>query len=1164
MIRPAEVRVRLVDILRRDLVGPGLQDADLARERLAENPSRWYLTGFIAPQQDNPAADDPAVQEEDERAGDEEAGPGPGGAAGDDDPAEAPASRRRFLPSSVGLTVLLPMNVESIEARVSWGDYVTEPPLPQALLRAEGDDDGSPRAVDWVRVPQQRAVTIPIATGRGSRWVPDSSPVQLAGGGSLELTSHAREFAFELPDGSRECVRVVTVFLVNRRTPARRRYADVAYAFQARVELVCPSGFRPRYDLSGYGAADEDLQIADLHYRDVEEYAVGRNAAAAWHIDDDGTVRRVWTDHLPLAEVERVAPNEDIPNVEFGMEALAERAAYGGEPLASALTELPALYSLWIGAQQDRVGTFPGRRREIAARLVEGMRAAEARIRAGIDILRTDARARLAFRIMNEAVARAARRRDAIARASNNANVAFDPAAERPPRWRPFQLAFLLLNIAGLVEKVHPDRETVDLLFFPTGGGKTEAYLGLAAFAIAHRRLSNSGVLGAGVTVIMRYTLRLLTLDQLARAAGVICALELMRGEAAYVEEGRRLLGDWPIEIGLWVGSDASPNRLGGRGDTGDHTAVTRVRRFAARGGRAPAPIKACPWCGTPFGRQSFQCVPNMVTPRNLEIRCANIDCDFAGNRALPVLTVDEPIYRRLPAFLVATVDKFASLPWVGECGAFFGHVDHFEDGVGFYGATAPGGRRLFNDASLDPPDLIIQDELHLISGPLGTVAGLYETAIDRLATREYDGRRIRPKIVASTATVRRASDQIRALFDRAATAVFPPPGLDRTDSFFAHTLASGQSPARWYLGLAAQGRGPKLVFLRALTTLVAAAQAEYETAAAALAAGERNPADPFMTAVCYFNALRELGGARRIVEDEVRDRAARYGSERRRVSPPDAPFRDRRIGESMELTSRVSTDQVAEAKRRLETGFGGSGETVDVALATNMISVGLDILRLGLMLVQGQPKTAAEYIQATSRVGRDPERPGLVVTVLNLHKPRDRTHYEQFGQFHRTFYRAVEATSVTPWAARALDRALAAVVVAIARHIDPDLTPEAAVTRLANRADVRARVRDAIADRAPPHLIVGGRQALARSIDALMVDWIAIAAEITANGSPFYYGRTAQRLLHVPLDPALPNLPPAHRRFVAGRSMRDVEPSTVLKPRDPYNNPIAGDEDAA
>ena len=1160
------VRARLVDVLRRDLVGPGPQDADLARERLSENPSRWYLTGFIAPRDDEIAADDPSVQEEGEPEGEQEPGEGAGGAAGDDEPAEAPSARRRFLPSSVGITVLLPLDIDHIEATVSWGDYVTEPPLPASVLRAEEeeDDEGARRQVDWVRVPQERTVSLPIATGRGACWVPDSSPAQLNGGGSLELTTLARDFSFELPDGSRERVRAVTVFVVNRRTPARRRYADVAYAFQLRLELMCSAGFRARYDLSGLGAADEDLQTADLHYRDVEEYAVGRNAAASWTVDSDGVVRRVVTDHLPLAEVERVAPNEDIENVEFGMEALAERAAESGDALERSLAALPALYSVWIETQRVRIGTFPGRRRDTAERLVDGMVAAEARIRAGLSLLQNDDRARLAFRIMNDAVARAARRRDAIARASQEPEYRFDPALERAPRWRPFQLAFILLNLPGLVDKTHPDRETVDLLFFPTGGGKTEAYLGLAAFSIAYRRLSNSGVLGAGVAVIMRYTLRLLTLDQLARAAGVICALDLMRGETAYLEDGHRHLGDWPIEIGLWVGSDASPNRLGGRGNTGDNTAVTRVRRFTQRGGNAPAPIKACPWCGTPFGRQSFQCVPNSTAPRNLEIRCANIDCDFSGNRALPVLTVDEPIYRRLPAFLVATVDKFASLPWVGECGAFFGHVDRFEDGVGFYGAAAEGGRRLYNNARLGPPDLIIQDELHLISGPLGTVAGLYEAAIDRLSTRRYQEHRIRPKIIASTATVRRASDQIRALFDRDQTAVFPPPGIDRTDSFFAQTLPSSESPARWYLGLAAQGRGPKLVFLRALTTLVAAAQAEYETAAANLQPGERNPADPFMTAVCYFNALRELGGARRIVEDEVRDRASRYGSERRRVSPPDAPFRDRRIGEPIELTSRVSTDQVAEAKRRLEMSFAGSGETVDVALATNMISVGLDILRLGLMVVQGQPKTAAEYIQATSRVGRDPGRPGLVITVLNLHKPRDRMHYEQFGQYHRTFYRAVEATSVTPWAARALDRALAAIVVAIGRHIDPDLTPEAAVTLLADRPEVRALVRDAIVDRAPPTVSVGGPQALARTVDGLIQDWIDTAAEQTANGGPFTYGWRAQRLLHVPLDPALPNLLVPHRRFTAGRSMRDVEPSSVLKTRDPNNAPIAGDEDAA
>jgi len=316
--------------------------------------------------------------------------------------------------------------------------------------------------------------------------------------------------------------------------------------------------------------------------------------------------------------------------------------------------------------------------------------------------------------------------------------------------------------------------------------------------------------------------------------------------------------------------------------------------------------------------------------------------------------------------------------------------------------------------------------------------------------------------------------------------------------------------------------------------------------------------ADAYQTALCYFNALRELGGARRIVEDEVAARTASYGSERRRLEPPDRPFGDRTLAEPIELTSRVSTDQVAAAKRRLEAMFGqedGGPEPVDVALATNMISVGLDIDRLGLMLVQGQPKTAAEYIQATSRVGRNPARPGLVVVVLNVHRPRDRMHFEQFGHFHDTFYRAVEATSVTPWSPRALDRALAAVVVAIARHLDPALTPSAAVGALERSPATRAAVIAHLVERAP----ADARSRLAERIGGLLDDWVAVAADQAGAGGRFSYEDRPQRLLHPPLDPALPNLDPAHARFQAGWSMRDVEPGVLLTPRGPEGERVSG-----
>jgi hypothetical protein len=1158
-----EARTAIVEMLRRDLIGPlpedvAPSDADLQRERLGPAPSSWYLTGFISPVGQDYVEDDPDQQEETETTLDglESDTPEAEAAAADDELPEPPTVRRRFTPSSIGLTVLVPAETQSVKVRVTWGDYLTEPPLPVSILIAEETDGGTVPNIEWQRVPREQPVTLAVpANGKGAPVpVPDSAAHQRPGG-ALELTCHARPFTIEDPDAGPIHVKALSIFLVNRRDGVRRRYADIAAAFQVRLAVTCAEGLLPRHDLTGYRSDDDDHRIADLHYRKEAEYAVGRNISAGWEApDESGVVRCAWTNPLPTAEVEQVAPNLDIQGVEFGMEALAGLAAEGGDALTAQLSALPDAYGQWIAGQTDRLDGLAARRRDIGERLIADAETARQRIAAGIELLQQDNQCRRAFRIMNLAISRAIRRR--------SVGAAGDPETQPAPRWRPFQLAYILLNLSGLTDKTSPDREIVDLLFFPTGGGKTEAYLGLAAYTIARRRLSAGGVLGAGVAVIMRYTLRLLTLDQLSRAAGVVCALELMRTDPEFVDEaGQPILGDWPIEIGLWVGSDASPNILGGTRNTGDHTAVTRVRRFKKDGRQAPAPIKSCPWCGTAFDKQSFDCCPDFSAPKNMTITCANPNCDFTRDRPLPLLTVDETIYRRLPAFIIATVDKFAGLPWLGQAGAFFGHVTRHDE-HGFYGAAEPNeGRPLYNDSSLDPPELIIQDELHLISGPLGTVAGLYETAIDRLASRHYEGHRVRPKIVASTATVRRARDQIRALFDRKCTRVFPPPGIERTDSFFAHTLpSSDQHPARLYLGLAAQGRGPKLVFLRGLTTLMASAGTIFHDAGGIEA--ENNPADPYMTALSYFNALRELGGARRIVEDEVHDRLSRYSSHKR-IEPPCQAFEDRTIGDPLELTSRVSTDEVAEAKSRLESAFcDPDAAKVDVALATNMISVGLDISRLGLMVVQGQPKTAAEYIQASSRVGRQSDKPGLVVTILNLHKPRDRTHYESFHLFHRTFYRAVEATSVTPWAARALDRSLAAVLVTIGRHLRPEMTPERAVQAIGEIPDYREEVINTFLERAPDGAIVGGREALRTYLEKLLDDWETVVDALAPRLVYSDRRQAAQPLLHQPLDPAIANLnPPEHRRFLAARSMRDVEANIVLRVRDPYGNSFNADD---
>jgi hypothetical protein len=1145
---PVAIRGRLVDTLRRDLIGPGPDDADLTKERLKNNPSRWYLAGFLAPAQDGIAEGAESLEDDgdplfSEEAPDPETGNG-GGRAADDPADDEPSARKSRVPSSCGLTVLVDAATTVVDVTVSWGDYVTIPPLPEEVfVDDQASFDPAYRNVQWQRAPGQAGVRLPVPEGRGQRKIiPDSAGAQRPGG-ALYLEAHARPYTLDQADGTQRRLMALTVMVVNRRNNTRRRFSDVTYAFQVRLEVRAAAGLYPRANVTGYASSDPDAALADLHYRDVAEYAVGCNTSAGWSPDDDGVVRAAYTDFLPTAEVERVEPNENIAGVEFRMEELAALAAEDPDALRDGLSQLPAQYEAWIKAQQAQIASIAGAPRQATAqRLIDAARHARGRIEQGITLLHDDPYTRLAFRAMNEAVARAARQR--------GAGQDGDPAAQPKPRWRPFQLAFILLNLCGLQDRTHPDREVVDLLFFPTGGGKTEAYLGLAAWTIAHRRITNGGKLGAGVAVLMRYTLRLLTLDQLARASGVVCALELMRGEPAWQENGKPLLGDWPIEIGLWVGAAASPNRLGKTGDGRQDTAVARVRRFRQRGREAPAPIKACPWCATPFSQESFACVPSERAPRNMEIRCANLDCAFTGNRSLPILTVDEVIYRRLPAFVVATVDKFAGLPWLAEAGAFFGHVDR-EDQWGFYGAADPSGlgTPLYAGASLAPPALIIQDELHLISGPLGTVAALYEVALDRLATRAWDGKTIRPKVIASTATVRRAAEQIEALFDRHRTEVFPPPGLNRRDSFFALTKPSSEKPARLYVGLAAPGKGPKLIFLRALTTLLAAGEVEAQA---------NGDADPYLTALCYFNALRELGGARRIVEDEVRARLASYGTERRRVTPPDQPFANRRLRDVLELTSRENTDKVAAAKEVLARPCANLQQGVDVALATNMISVGLDIGRLGLMIVQGQPKAAAEYIQATSRVGRVADKPGLVLALLNAHKPRDRLHYEGFRHFHECFYRAVEATSVTPWAARALDRALAPVVVAAARHLIPALTFDVAATEISDYSAARAMVEKMILDRAPPDAVIGGHAALRVAVNQLLDAWETLANDRRANAEKLYYGYPREKaLLHDPLDPLLNALDPLYRRFTAGRSMRDVEHAAVLKITDAYGQPL-------
>jgi len=1113
-----EVRTQLVEALQLDLVGPWPGHA-LAEERLHGwvRPSNWYLTGFLIPSGTQPARS--ADADEDDDMGGEI--PASGGLA-EESNEERKAAKKGFFPSSMGASFLVAKAARTLTVTVRWGDY--------APAEIVGPDD-KPLAV-WQRQPREAAMSVRLTGAEDSvaHDVPDSDGLQLH---VVERSIAAKNLAGQIPPGTRS----VSVFLVNHRTPIARDGGepDLAYVFQPELEVRCEHPFVPRPDLRSARAEEWDDRVADLHYAETPSYATGHGVSAEWEVVD-GACRLLRTAWIPSAEVEKTA-TVDVPGVELSMEALGALA--DGAAAESALRPLVTEYRGWIEARRGDIASLDGARHETATELLRCAAIAADRIERGIGVLVADAGDLDAFRVANRAVARALRKRFP------------DQFEARPPRWRTFQLAFLLLNLPGLADPRDPHREIVDLLFFPTGGGKTEAYLGLAAFAMVLRRLrhpGDQGRAGAGVSVIMRYTLRLLTLDQLARAAGLVCALELER-----VEDIARY-GTWPFEIGLWVGKAATPNILGTKGDKRSDSARIKVRQFKNDPDHKPSPIplESCPWCGTRFGPDSFALLPNDDAPSELRIVCTNFECEFTRDRALPIVAVDEPLYRRLPAFLIATVDKFASLPWVGQSGALLGGADR-SDAKGFYGAAEPGrGTRLA--APLPPPDLVIQDELHLISGPLGTMAGLYEAAIEALCARQIDGRAVRPKIVASTATVRRAQDQIQALFARPLTQVFPPPGPDRRDAFFARTVPTSESPARLYLGIACQGRNPKVLMRKTWLALMGAAERCYRDLGGHK--NLQNPADPYMTVLGYFNSLRELGGARRILEEEVQNTIKSYGI-RKRVGEDRGLFHDRKhFSEVVELTSRVPTDKVAEARRRLGVDFHDSTQRVDCAIATNMISVGLDIPRLGLMVVLGQPKTHAEYIQATSRVGRDDTRPGLVVTLLNIHKPRDRSHYEHFRHYHETFYRSVEVGSVTPFSARALDRGFAGALVGLARHADRRLTPpEGAGQIAAVRTELERRLLDTFLERVrdQPFADEDEREERLRSVQNRIVDlldsWRRIFADYDAVGVALQYQKyeleQPKPLLREMLATDFES--EHHRKFRANRSLRDVEPEVNL-----------------
>lgn len=949
---------------------------------------------------------------------------------------------------------------------------------------------------------------------------------------------------------------IFTVALVNASQPhAAGRAAEKLfvmdcrnYYFQPEIELVAGDYLfspGPEDSLPGTGDSAEDAG-RKLLFRNYRSYGAGHGAAASWEKEDVdlelGRARRVKAVVIPQYDVLPV--DFDLTTAHRDGDIILAReqqqilqmkrlAGMTGESPASLEGQLRAFvarYADWIDQQRKRITALAPEFKTAATASMQKCDTLLLRMIKGIDLLfdrrknpdgdillqafQDANRAMFMQRVMKEFADKRVKA-DYLPGPHDEAIPDFAKEDATKGRWRPFQLAFLLSQVEGILDPGSEDRETVDLIWFSTGGGKTEAYLGLTAFSIFFRRLwaarkEGSPDLGAGVSVLMRYTLRLLNIQQFNRASILICACELMRREQPQV------YGTAEFSTGIWVGGALTPNRTGP--PEKERTALGAIAQYNLwldNGNNKPdlsPPLSHCPCCGTRivpdrrngirvgewgyFQKHQPQFGPGQppggaavaIADSPVFLSCRNSLCayyiatkDYTNQalveaRKLPVYYVDDVIYNRRPSLLFATVDKFAQLAWKAETGRLF-NLDRSEDGRTVRAFTSP--------------DLIIQDELHLISSALGTMYGVYEFAIDELCS--WNGAP-RPKIVGASATVRNAESQCRQLYNRRHFAQFPPQGIDADDSFFSRL--NTRAPGRRYLGIMPAGRTAtiNIIYLtgRAMQLIP---RLEYDN----------STMDWYYTMLVYFNSIKELGKFRTLMTDDIA--AHRYGMNRtfRTLNATSLfiPFRDSRMAE---LSSAMTADQIYQYLNRLENsklppdpettrttadqtsvellatlgvrsaqdirgnkrwrkvftdevlqalGINPAGqehvplfealhgkltqlfgnrleEPIHVAAATNMISVGVDIARLNVMQIAGQPKSTAEYIQASSRAGR--EQPGLVMTSYNNAKSRDRSHYESFTDYHQAFYKHVESNSVTPYSLPALEKALPSVLIALMR----------------------------------------------------------------------------------------------------------------------------------
>lgn len=944
------------DILFKDLVGPVKPD-----EKLTEMPTQYYIMGKLYPRSTNHNTPSQDLESDDLLENPIEEYDSP------------IASCNQMTPSSMAITFAIKSGIQTFNIRTSFAVYAR-----QENIGTKEHGNVAPWMPTWERTPFQTSNLVNLS---------DDSNIREFSVGNETYPAFLKIYIRKTTsDGNK----IITAVLENTAITDDSAEQIARFClFQPEISVSSEHGEElfAALDQESHLANDQEILELELLYRHAKCFAQGHGCSVTWDTSSQtpAWIKSTW---FPTYDLRQMMAAKFSDLKAMGMEFLSQSAP---QAIISQLKTFAQRYDAWISNQIDDISEIPTNLQDVANKNMDACKAASSRIKNAINLLAENSQAMTAFKLANKAMFL---QRAETLKTKGNLNKLGEIT------WYPFQLAFILHELPSFITPTCPDRNLADLLWFPTGGGKTEAYLGIAAFVIFLRRLRNLN--DDGVTVIMRYTLRLLTMQQFERATRLIIACERLR------LLNPMQLGEKEISIGLWVGQTMTPNTI-----KSAKLALKKAQNnLLSEDDLDPCQLAVCPWCHAQLSPDDYSIDENNY---RLEIHCPNPQCiTNTFSHGIPVHIIDEAIYHHLPTFIIATVDKFAQLPLQAEPAKLFG---------------------IGSRSKRNPPDLIIQDELHLISGPLGTITGIYEAAITKLC--EKDG--VYAKVIASTATIRNAKKQILSLYGRDFTQ-FPPQGLSAKDSFFAIEANEDERPTRRYCGILGIGTTQTTSLIRTNAALL------FATRFLAVQKFSDEVIDNFWTLVGYFNTLRKLGGASTQMQDDVQSRFEYLAKTKFSYLCNDvnkdryAEMMGRRYEYNVELTSRSGAATLSQVLQHdLNIAYGQKERPpLDYVLASNMISVGVDVGRLGVMVVAGQPKTNAEYIQATSRVGR--ENPGLVISVYGNSNSRDRSHYEQFMKYHLALYRYVEATSLTPFSDRARDRGLHALYVSLVRYLVPGM----------------------------------------------------------------------------------------------------------------------------